>query len=293
MIFSQKKKPRIGFIGQGFIGKNYADDFEHRGYEIVRYSLEEAYRDNKEKIRQCDIVFIAVPTPTTPEGFDDSVVRNALTLVGEGKIAVIKSTLVPGTTAALQKEFETIIVLHSPEFLSRATVVYDAAHPVQNIIGMPIDSPGYRAHAAAVLHVLPEAPRLVVPSNTSEFFKYVHNTSLFVKSVYMNLLYDTAQALGVRWEDIQEAIQKDPMLAVRHENLSHWHITPVHTNGRGIGGPCHIKDFETFTRLYHEKVGDADGEKIIDALKQKNINLLKESRKDLDLLRGVYGSDII
>jgi len=56
----------IGFIGQGWIGKNYADDFEKRGYETVRYSLEKPYVDNKEKIKDCDLVFIAVPTPTTP-----------------------------------------------------------------------------------------------------------------------------------------------------------------------------------------------------------------------------------
>ena len=59
-------KEKIGFIGQGFIGKNYADDFERRGFEVIRYALEEPYRANKEKIRECDIVFIAVPTPTTP-----------------------------------------------------------------------------------------------------------------------------------------------------------------------------------------------------------------------------------
>ena len=44
------KNKKIGFIGQGWIGKNYSDDFEKRGYEIVRYSLEEPYVKNKEKI---------------------------------------------------------------------------------------------------------------------------------------------------------------------------------------------------------------------------------------------------
>ena len=33
----------IGVIGQGWIGKNYADDFEKRGYRVVRYALEPAY----------------------------------------------------------------------------------------------------------------------------------------------------------------------------------------------------------------------------------------------------------
>ena len=33
----------IGFIGQGWIGKNYADDFEKRGFDVVRYSKEKKY----------------------------------------------------------------------------------------------------------------------------------------------------------------------------------------------------------------------------------------------------------
>jgi predicted dinucleotide-binding enzyme len=36
----KSKKPLIGFIGQGFIGKNYANDFEKRGYEVIRYANE-------------------------------------------------------------------------------------------------------------------------------------------------------------------------------------------------------------------------------------------------------------
>ena len=64
----------IGFVGQGWIGKHYADNFEARGYMVVRYALEEPYVKNKEKIKECGIVFIAVPTPTSPKGFDASIV---------------------------------------------------------------------------------------------------------------------------------------------------------------------------------------------------------------------------
>ena len=38
---------KIGFIGQGWIGKNYADDFERRGFKTVRYSLDKNYLPNK------------------------------------------------------------------------------------------------------------------------------------------------------------------------------------------------------------------------------------------------------
>ena len=40
------KKPTIGFIGQGFIGKNYADDFEERGFEVIRYDIDK-YQNNR------------------------------------------------------------------------------------------------------------------------------------------------------------------------------------------------------------------------------------------------------
>ena len=95
---------KIGFIGQGWIGKNYADDFEKRGYNVVRFALEEPYIQNKDKIKDCDIVFIAVPTPSTPTGFDSSILKKAVKNIGKGKIAVIKSTLLPGITEEIQQE---------------------------------------------------------------------------------------------------------------------------------------------------------------------------------------------
>src|SRR5690349_8007002 len=142
---------KIGFIGQGWIGKNYADDFENRGYDVVRYSLDAHLLPNRDKLAECDIVFIAVPTPTSPDGHNVNSVRDVLPLVGKGKIAVIKSTLAPGTTEALQGEFPNVYVLHSPEFLVEKTAAYDAAHPNRNIVGIPKQTPEYIERAKAVL----------------------------------------------------------------------------------------------------------------------------------------------
>lgn len=287
------KKPLIGFIGQGWIGKNYADDFERRGYKTVRYALEEPYFGNKEKIKECGIVFIAVPTPTTPKGFDASIVQNALANLSAGATAVIKSTLVPRTTAALQKRFPELFVIHCPEFLSRNTAAYDAAHPIENIVGIPRKTKSFRARARAVIAVLPKAPSKIVSSETAELFKYVHNTSLFVRSIYMNILFDIAQKLGVKWDDIKELIIHDPMIAFQDPVVAKWHIEPNPPSGRGVGGDCHIKDFETLSRFYKELVGDPVGMDMITAMKKKNISLLLNSRKDLDLLGGVYGKKVL
>ena len=121
-----KKNLLIGFIGQGFIGKNYADDFEDRNFNIIRYDLEN-YKNNKEKIKNCAIVFIAVPTPTTINGFDSSILENVLSLVGENKIAVIKSTIQVGTTRTLQNKYKDITIIHSPEFLTEKDAKKDAS----------------------------------------------------------------------------------------------------------------------------------------------------------------------
>jgi nucleotide sugar dehydrogenase len=274
---------RIGFIGQGWIGKHYANDFEQREYDVVRYGLEPEYEINKNEISLCDIVFIAVPTPTTETGFDDSIVRKVIPLVGKDKIAVIKSTIVPGTTESIQKEFPDVYVLHSPEFLVEATAAYDAAHPNRNIIGIPVEDGVYREKAQMVLNVLPDAPyETIMRARDAEFVKYAGNNYLFMKVMYMNLLYDLVIGMGGNWEPIKDALIHDP-------RIGRSHMEPVHKGGRGAGGHCFIKDFEAYRRMYDELVGEPFGTAFLKAAAELNIKFLTESKKDLDLLQGVYG----
>lgn len=276
---------RIGFIGQGYIGKNYADDFEERGFAVVRYSLEDAYVGNKEKIKDCDIVFIAVPTPTTEKGADASIIKDALSLVGVGKTAVIKSTVAPGTTGTFALQFSDRYILHSPEFLSKATAAHDARHPNRNIIGVPVSDPTYRAKAEAVLKVLPPAPfSVIVNSTESEFLKYINNTFFYAKIVYMNVLYDLAEKLGCNWNSIRDAIAAEPWIGGMH-------IDPVHKSGRGAGGLCLIKDYAAFMRYYEQALGeDEEAMLLLSALERKNLSLLKSTGKDLETLKNIYGS---
>lgn len=276
-------KPRIGFVGQGFIGKNYANDFESRGYTTVRYALEEPYRENKEKIKECDIVFIAVPTPTTPEGFDDSLVRGAIGLVSEGKVVIVKSTIIPGTTKTFQTQYPNHIIFYSPEFLSEATAAEDASHPSSNILGATIDDEAHRIAAEQIHTILPSAPySLTCDSTEAELIKYAHNGNGFVAVVFFNLMYDLTQKLGMDWAVIEQALQADPF-------ISHQYTKPLHKTGRGAGGDCFIKDFAALRGLYESRVGDPVGAEAFKAIENKNIALLKASKKDLDLLQGVYG----
>lgn len=277
------EKPLIGFIGQGWIGKNYADNYEERGYKVVRYALEKPYNSNKDKIKNCDIVLIAVPTPTTPDGFNDSILRKVVKLVGKGNIAVIKSTIVPGTTEAIQKENPGIFVMHSPEFLSEATATDDAKNPARNIIGIPVSDTKYNEKAQKVLDTFPKAPySTICLAKEAELIKYSANCFKFTKVVFFNLIYDLCHALGIDYSVIRDAMANDPMIA-------DWHLDPIHKSGRGAGGGCFIKDFAAFREVYEGLVNDESGIELLKMFEKKNLELLKSSNKDKNLVEGVYG----
>ncbi len=282
-----KENLLVGFIGQGWIGKNYADHFEDRGFEIVRYAKEEPYNANKDRIAECDIVFIAVPTPTTQDGFSAKIVEDVLALIGKGKTAVIKSTILPGTTRTLQEKYPDITVLFSPEFLREATVREDVDHPDRNIIGITREK--HRGVAEEVMKILPRAPyECVCSTEEAELTKYAGNTFLYLKVVYMNMLYDLAQTFDGDWEIIAKNVTADARIGTSH-------MYPVHASGhskdsgRGAGGHCFIKDFSAFADFYKKNVPDIVGHELFTAIERKNINLLRESGKDLDLLGEVYG----
>ncbi len=284
----------IGFIGQGFIGKSYADDMERRGYRVVRYALESAYVGNKDKIKLCDMVFIAVPTPTTPEGFDHSIVESALRLVGAGKIAIIKSTILPGTTAQLQKKFPKLVIMHSPEFLVLKQAAEDAARPLRNIIGVAKNTPTYRSHARRVMRVLPKAPyELVCSAKDAELVKYGGNFFLYLKVLYANLMYELSESAGANYEVVKEAIAADPRIGPSHLQVLHDSGHKGAKRGRGAGGVCFIKDVAAFADFYSKATKNKTGMNLIQAAIDKNIELLIESGKDLDLLVGVHGPRVL
>lgn len=277
---------KIGCIGQGFVGKNTADNFEQRGYEVVRYALETEYQDNAAKIAECDMVFIAVPTPTTPEGFDFSIVKEVLGLVADGAVAIIKSTILPGTTRVLQDVFPNKIILFSPEFLCEKTAAYDVAHPMMNVIGLSYDSAGHRKAAEGVMKVLPPAEHnFIVSAQAAELFKYAHNLNGYFRVILSNLLYEVAEKSAVDWGDVKTMMDSDIM-------MSPYYNSPIHKSGRGAGGHCFIKDMAAFRHLYEKLVPeDSLGVEVFKILEKKNVSLLKATKKDQELVEGVYGKE--
>jgi UDPglucose 6-dehydrogenase len=283
-----EKKILIGFIGQGFIGKNMADDFANRGYDIIRYDNEN-YVDNKDLIKACDFVFIAVPTPSTPDGFNDSILQEVIKLVGDDKTAIIKSTIKVGTTEKFQQQYPEKYILHSPEFLTEKNAANDTKFPPRNIIGYTDKS---KAKAEEVLKLLPEAPHnFLIGSREAELIKYMGNNFLFLKVIFANIVYNLAERNNVDYDTVANIVGYDSRIG--HSHLAVNHQSGLQTNtGRGAGGHCFIKDMSAFVEMFEEAGLTSEEDEIalnfLNSAVKLNNQLLLNSDKDLDLLEGVY-----
>ena len=287
---------KVGFIGTGWVGSTYKKNFESRGYETLAYSLEPEYVGNKDKIKECDIVIIAVPTPTVDGIADYSILKSVVPLVGDAKIAVIKSTVLPGTTDEIQKENPNIVVIHMPEFLSERSAEYDAMNPSRNIIGFTHLFPNMTGWLSEeftaqkvneVLDVFPDAPYTsICTASEAELIKYAHNCFGVVTILWHNLLYNICEKQGQDWNIIKDAIKNDKDNVVSYLN-------PVNKGGRGAGGNCFIKDFSAFSEYYKTiEGGNGAGRAVLMMLENLNIKLLLDSKKDLDILKSVYKNQL-
>ena len=104
------KKIKVGIIGLGMVGEPIRRWFEEyqkyrRGKELFCYDTDpkKGYSDD---VNKADVVFVAVPTPTNPDGSCNvSIVHSAAATINDNKIVVIKSTVPPGTIEGLQKKY--------------------------------------------------------------------------------------------------------------------------------------------------------------------------------------------
>lgn len=310
---------KIGFIGQGYVGKPLADFVEeaYPKHEVIRYDLEDN-KNNAPLIKQCSIVFIAVPTPTETLNsdlygsffVDCSALEDSLKLVGKDTIAVIKSTTPPKLLRFLQDKYKKITIMHVPEFLTESTAMLDTRQPDRNLVGVyNAENPNLTAQALRVLEILPAAKfNKIVSYEVASLAKYAGNSFFVVKNVFFNLLYDLAERLGVDWEDLHEAITHDHRIHPVHTNV-------MHKGGRGAGNHCLIKDFATFKEIILDGFADEHKEKdefeernegikkyyrpikhprlknmlnFMTFAEKVNVGNLVKSRKDLDILAGVY-----
>lgn len=224
---------KIGILGLGFVGGAAQAYFQKQGKKVYRYDKYK-HLGSVGEINRAELVLVCVPTPFHPQrGFTLSFVNDAIGVLEPGKIVVVKSSVIPGTTELLQRKFPQHKILFSPEFLREASAVKDFACPDRQIVGYTSRS---KSAAASVLKVLPKAPfARLMPATEAEMVKYMANSFLSLKVVFANEFYELCKALGLDYNLIRPAVGAD-------RRIYDSHLEVMAGGYRGYGGTCFPKD---------------------------------------------------
>lgn len=220
----------------------------------------------KEAIDQCQIIFLALPTPPDEDGSADlkyilGVAEELGKIITEYKIIIDKSTVPVGTadkvTAAVAKNATVDFdVVSNPEFLREGFAVDDFMKPDRVVIGTRSDK---------AINVLKELykpfvrqgnPVIFMDEKSAELTKYAANAFLATKITFMNEIANFCELVGADVDMVRRGIGTDTRIGNRF-------LFP----GIGYGGSCFPKDVSALAKSGKEVGYDF---KIINAVMDVN-----------------------
>ncbi len=233
--------------------------------EVVKQSLGKNLHfstDVHRGIKEADIIFVAVNTPTKTYGvgagraadlrFIESVARTIAEVADGSKIIVEKSTI-PVKTAETIKDIlaansrgAKFQVLSNPEFLAEGTAVADLISPDRVLIGGERTPEGEAAIKTLVdvyAHWVPRDRIITTNLWSSELSKLVANAFLAQRISSINSISALCEATGADVDEVANAIGKDSRIGPKFLKAS-----------VGFGGSCFQKDILNLVYLC-EKFG--------------------------------------
>ena len=307
-------KKSIAVIGQGFVGGSLTTVFAERGFDVYTYDKtgkvatggkrlatnEGLFPCNtREFVSACEntkdfssVYFVCLPTPMYEDGSADlSIVEGVLdelaSTPGE-RIAVVKSTVPPGSTERWNKKYEGkgLHVTFNPEFLTEANALDDMRNQNRIILGGP--RPWINTVKQVFQAAFPKVPLVKTSSTTAEMVKYTINTFLSTKVSFANEIAQICEALDKRGMNIDyDKVVEYAKLDARLGN-SHWAVPgPVPTHDgryvRGYGGHCFPKDINALIALAKE-IGVTPT--MLQAAWDKNLELRPSEDRDWEHMQG-------
>jgi UDPglucose 6-dehydrogenase len=224
-----------------------------------------AHLAEERQLDGCDVVLIAVGTPSTNGRIDLTYVKEAARFIGsylknsrQFLSVVVKSTVVPGTTDTVVRQILEDESGHplgefglgmNPEFLREGVAISDCLNPDRIVFGH--EDPGTLARLED-LYASWKCDKIAVNTRTAELIKYANNALLATQISAVNELANLAAALGgVDILDVMRGVHADkrwsPITAsgerIRPEILTY--LMP----GCGFGGSCFPKDVQALRTL--------------------------------------------
>lgn len=235
----------IGIIGNGFVGnatklikssiieKLYVYDIIPEKSEPVNLSFD--------KLSECDIIFIAVPTPMNNDGScNTDIVEKcikSLKKIIDPKITsiIVRSTVVPGTCDRLEVNF-------MPEFLTEKNWYDDFINCENWIIGCNLSDDIFKDKIIKILNIAYEEKLIkhnnihFTSKNIAELVKYVRNCFLATKISFFNEIEEFCKKSNINYENVRFLSTLDNRINTNHSYV------PGHDGINGFGGTCFPKD---------------------------------------------------
>lgn len=213
--------------------------------EMVKRNVEDGRltfsTDLDKAVRDSEVVFIAVGTPTGNNGYADlSAVKDVAKVIARNldryKVIVNKSTVPVGTgdlvreiidinKVRLDVEFD---VVSNPEFLREGNAINDTLRPDRIVIGAPSQNVAMRI---LELYAPLERPMIITDVHSAEMIKYASNAFLATKISFINAIANICEIAHADVVQVAKGMGLDKRIG--HEFLS---------AGLGYGGSCFGKD---------------------------------------------------
>lgn len=193
-------------------------------------------------IPKTDLAIICVPTPMNKDGSADTSIVKEILRAKDHTHFMVKSTVVPGTCADLQKE-TGVPVVHCPEYIGEGNyeIPWWEGYP------HPTDMLKHNFH---LFGGDPEETQIWVrvwqkvagwgvkyiqtSSRTTEYVKYLENMHLATLKVWWTEMFMGAKALGLNYDEVRELLLCDKRIS-RAMSL-------VYPDQLAYGGKCLPKD---------------------------------------------------
>lgn len=291
-------------IGQGFVGGSLTTVLSEKNVDVYTFDKSGKFAEGSKTrntiasigdlVHHCEtrikgfsgIYFVCVPTPMYEDGEADlSIVESVLVELSElqgERIAVIKSTVPPGSTESWNKKFEGtgLRVVFCPEFLTEANALNDMRNQDRIILGGP--RPWINKVKQVFESAFPKVPIIKTSSTTAEMVKYftnIHLAARVVLSCEFAQLCETldGKGLNVDYDKVVEYARHDKRLGNSHMNV------PGFDGIMGARGHCFPKDLAALVFL-SESLGLK--ETLMSAIQKKNLQLVPPEHRDWEKMVG-------
>ena len=275
---------KIAVIGSGYVGLVAGACLAENGNDVIcvdkdpakirllqrgkipiyEPGLEEMVRRNKSEkrltfttalargVRQSQIIFIAVGTPTGEDGSADlqhvlGVAKELAQAMNGYKVIVNKSTVPVGTAASVREVVrrETthpFSVVSNPEFLKQGAAIDDFMKPDRVVVGAEDPRAAELMKELYAPFTRTGAPIMMMDCASAELCKYAANAMLATRISFMNEVSNVCEAVGANVDQVRLAVAADRRIGPSF-------LFP----GLGYGGSCFPKDVKAMVRFAEDR----------------------------------------